>query len=157
MLSYRNLQENDCAFILQRWVGRSSIFRQGLTESELRSLVEEMNTKIHNGNYYEMLGVLNDGVLIGTFSFYQRERDILENAVYLGIEISEENRMKGFATRTVFMTFELAKEKGYAKIFSRERVDNKASVRLHKKCGFEIIEKNLSKAGHEAYDYLYVL
>jgi len=153
MLSYRNLTENDCAFIYQRWVGKSSVFRQGLSEDELHSTIQKMNTKMHNGNYYEIFGVLDNDVLVGTFSFYQREGDIPEDAVYFGIEISEENRRKGFAAETVLMAFELAREKGYKKIFSRARVDNIASVNLHEKCGFLIVEKNRSKAGHEVYDY----
>ena len=157
MLSYRNLTENDCEFIYQQWVGKSSIFRQGLSENALRDTIQEMNTNLYNGNYYEIFGVLNNGVLIGTFSFYQRESDMLENAVYFGIEVSEENRMQGFGTRIVLMAFELANDKGYEKIFSRARVDNIASVNLHRKCGFIIIEKNQSNAGHEAYDYVYTL
>jgi len=61
------------------------------------------------------------------------------------------------ATKTIQMAFELAKEKGFTKIYSRARVNNIASVNIHKKCGFKIVDKNLSKAGHKAYDYVCIL
>jgi RimJ/RimL family protein N-acetyltransferase len=157
MLSYRNLSQNDRHFIFKHWVGKSNIFAPNLTENELHDTIQKMNTKRYNGQYYEIFGILNDNTLVGTFSFYQRESDTLDNAVYLGIEISEENRKKGYATETVFFAFTLAKEKGFTKIYSQARINNYASVNLHNKCGFEIISENQSKSGYAVYDYVYVL
>jgi L-amino acid N-acyltransferase YncA len=157
VLSYRNLTEDDCGFILKHWVGRSVVFKEGLCESGLRNMIRSINTGKHDGNYYEMFGVLCGSVLVGTFSLYQRECDIPENAVYMSIEISAENRRKGFAANAVSMAFELAKQKGYKKVFSQTRADNIAGVNLHGKCGFKVVEKTLSKKGHEVYNYAYVL
>jgi len=98
LLSYRNLTEDDCEFILKHWIGNSVIFRANMTIDELYHLIQSMNTKIYNNNYYEMFGILNGEILVGTFSFYQRDCDLPEDAVYLGIEIDAKNRCKGFAT-----------------------------------------------------------
>ena len=154
MLSYRNLSEDDCDFILQKWVGHSSIFRENCKD-ELRAKIQDINTKQYDGRYYEMFGLLHDNVLVGTFSFYQRETDIPENAVYFGIEVDRENRGKGFATQAVHMAFGIAKEKGFGKIFSQVSTNNTASVKLHEKCGFEIIEKTINSKGNEVYNFVY--
>ena len=156
MLSFRNLNERDCDFILEQWVGNSAIFKER-SKDELIQKIKSMNTKKYHGNYYEMFGILNDNVLVGTFSFYQREIDKSENAVYLGVEISASNRKKGFATKAIMMAFEFARGKGYEKIFSQASVYNDASVNLHKKCGFEVIEKTINSKGNEVYNYRYVL
>ena len=156
MLSYRNLSEDDCDFILQKWVGHSSIFREN-RKDELRAKITDMNTKQYDGRYYEIFGLLNDNVLVGTFSLNQREKDIPENVVYFGIEIDGENRGKGYATKAVSMACDIAKAKGYSKIFSQTRTDNTASVKLHEKCGFEIIEKTINSKGNEVYNYLKTL
>ena len=156
MLTYRNLQEDDCDFILQHWVGKSSIFRDN-DKDKLIQTIHDMNTKSYNGNYYEIFGVLNHNVLVGTVSLYQRDIDIPENAVYLGIEIAMENRRKGFATNAAYMSFVIAKEKGYDKIFSQVRTDNIASVKLHAKCGFDIVNKTINTRGNEVYNYLKIL
>jgi len=55
------------------------------------------------------------------------------------------------------MSFRIAREKGYKKVFSRAAVNNIANVNLHKKCGFTIIEKTISTKGNEVYDYVYLL
>ena len=156
MLSFRSLRDDDCNFILQHWVGHSIIFREN-DITQLLSKISKMNTKTHNGNYYEIFGILSDDVLVGTISFYQRESDLHENAVYLGIEIDEKNRMKGFATEAIKMAAKLAKEKGYKKMYSQAALSNIASVKLHKKCGFDIINKTLSSRGREVYNYVKIL
>ena len=156
MLSYRNLSENDCDFILERWVGHSSVFRESCKD-ELLAKIKDMNKKQYNGNYNEWFGLLNDNVLVGSFSFYQREMDIPENAVWFGIEIDRENRGKGFGTQAVFMAFDIAKEKGFDKILSQTGTDNIASIKLHEKCGFEIIEKTVNSKGNEVYNFLKTL
>jgi len=157
MLSYRNLTEDDCAFIHKHWVGHSVIFGASMTIEALYDMIQSINTKIYNNNYYEMFGILNDNILVGAFSFYQRDCDIPEGAVYLGIEIDVMNRCKGFATSAVLMSFHIAREKGYKKIFSQARIDNAASINLHEKCGFKIIEKTFNRIGSEIYNYLYIL
>jgi len=157
MLSYRNLVEDDCEFILQNWVGNSVIFRKSLGKDELLSMIKSINTKQYDGNYYEMFGLLNDNILVGTFSLYQRECDIPENAVFFGIEVDKSKRMKGFATNAAFMAFKVAKEKGYEKIFSQAGASNIASVKMHEKCGFDIIEKAINKKGNEVYNFVKIL
>jgi len=154
MLTYRNLCENDCDFILQNWVGHSVVFSDGLRKNDLLAMIAAMNTKKHNGNYYEMFGILSEGILVGTFSFYQQEQNIQESAVYLGIEIAKGSRGRGLATNTAHIAVEIAREKGFAKILSQARVSNTASVKLHKKCGFEIVDKAVSANGHEVYNYV---
>lgn len=157
MLTFRSLLEDDCDFILQHWVGKSSIFHEN-DRNQLLSKIRDINTKTYDGRYCEMFGILSDNTLVGTISFYQRESDVAENSVYFGIEIGEENRMKGLATNATLMAFKLAKEMGFEKMYSQVGLYNEASLKLHAKCGFEIIEKTVSKrSGREVYNYVKVL
>ena len=155
MLSYRNLAESDCEFILQNWVGHSVIFRGNMSHDELLAKLKEMATKQYNGNYHEWFVLLNDGIPVGTFNLYQPNPN--ENAVYFGIEIDKDNRRKGFGTKAVQMAFEIAKEKGYEKITSQATVSNIPSVKLHAKCGFQIVERVINSKGNESYNYVYKL
>jgi len=135
-------------------VGNSIVFRNGIEKNELLSLIDLWDTKKYNGNYYEVFGILSDNVLVGSFSLYQRDVDVLENAVCFGIEIvGVNNRMKGFATFAVLTSCKIAMRKGYRKIFSQVRTDNIASAKLHIKCGFKLIEKTYSKRGNEVYNF----
>ena len=157
MLACRNLTESDCDFILAHWVGDSVVFRGGLSRSELSNMIQQMNTKTHNGRYYEIFGIVHNTVLVGTFSFYQREIDFGEAVVYMGIEISSQNRRKGFATQAIPIILAAAKGKGYKEIYTQVRVDNIASVHWHKRNGFTWLGESLSAKGHKVYNYMYAL
>jgi RimJ/RimL family protein N-acetyltransferase len=151
MISLRSITENDCDFILRHWAGHSVVFKDGLTGDELLSMIHVWDSKLYDGNYYQMFGITNDGVLVGTLSLYQKDANV--NSVYLGFEIDGENRRKGFATAAIRLSFAIAKEKGYERVESQARITNIASVKLHLKCGFEITEQTLSKRGHEVYNF----
>jgi RimJ/RimL family protein N-acetyltransferase len=151
MISLRNITENDCDFILRNWAGYSVVFKDGLTSDELISMIRVWDSKRYDGNYFQMFGITNDGVLVGTLSLYQKDANV--NSVYLGVEIDVENRRKGFATDAIRLSFAFAKEKGFERIESQARIANNASVKLHLKCGFEITEQTLSKRGHEVYNF----
>jgi len=155
MLSYRNITEDDCDFILQNWVGNSSVFGTCFDKNELLLLIQSWNTKRYKENYFEMFGIVYNDILVGTFSLYQQHP--LENAVCLGVEIDKGNRGKGFATKAVLTAFALAKGNGYEKVLSQVRVDNIASVKLHTKCGFSVIGKTINKRGREVYDFVKTL
>ena len=158
MVSYRKLTEDDCEFILEHWVGNSAVFsKANMTKAQLWQMIQHMNSQKYNGNYYEMFGILNEDILVGTFSFYQRDCDLEAEAVCLGVEIDVNNRRQGFATSAVLMSLEIAKEKGFEKMVSQARTYNIASVNLHKKCGFKIVEKVINVRGHEVYNFEYVL
>lgn len=155
MLSYRNLAESDYEFILQHWVGHSVIFRGNMGKDRLLTMLKEIATKQYNGKYNEWFVLLNNGIPVGTFNLYQSDPN--ENAVFFGIEIDKDHRGKGFGTKVVLMVFEIAKEKGYEKITSQARVDNIPSVKLHAKCGFQIVDKVINSKGNESYNYMYFL
>jgi RimJ/RimL family protein N-acetyltransferase len=146
-----SITESDCDFILHHWAGHSIVFKDGLTRDELISMIQVWNSKRYDGNYYQMFGIANDGVLVGTLSLYQKDANV--NSVYLGVEIDVENRRKGFAADAIRLSFAIAKEKGYERVESQVRIANIASVKLHLKCGFEITEQTLSKRGHEVYNF----
>lgn len=154
IMIFRSITQDDCEFIMHNWVGNSSVFGDGLSQSELLSMIDSFNIKSYNGNYYEMFGIESEGALVGTFSFYQRESDIAGNAVYIGIEIDPAHRRRGFAADAIEIAAEKAREMGFSKMTSQARISNTASVKLHAKCGFAITEKALSKRGHEVYNYI---
>ncbi|RJP67873.1 MAG: GNAT family N-acetyltransferase [Candidatus Abyssobacteria bacterium SURF_17] len=57
----------------------------------------------------------------------------------IGTFIDMEHRRRGIGARLSETTFEAAKRKGYEKIFTYVRSDNRASLAFHLKLGFRII------------------
>ena len=54
-----------------------------------------------------------------------------------GPEIFESYRRHGFATEAMMLAIKKAKSKGYKLVLQQIRVDNVASIALHRKLGFE--------------------
>lgn len=89
--------------------------------------------KSHNGRYFEAFAIEVEDDLVGCLSIYQRT----SSAVSLGVEIFAAHQGKGHGTRALVEGLRLAQEKGFALAMDQVNVDNKASLAIHRKAGFE--------------------
>ena len=75
----------------------------------------------------------SDGRIVGYVSLYERGR----TTASVGAEIIPCERGKGAASEALALLTRYASEQGYRVLLDQIRADNKASVRLHEKLGFE--------------------
>ena len=66
-----------------------------------------------------------------------------------GIMVKKDYQGKGIATKAFNLIKNLAKEQGYSIIISSCSVNNLASIKLHEKCGFKLLETEINQAGNE--------
>lgn len=142
MVYLRNFNNQD-AEILQRYY-----LEDTLTSIENR--INEWNTKIYEGKYFEMLAITNNDVIVGSMSLYQHTSDV----VSLGPEIFTPFLRRGFAYNGMMLALQRAAAKGYRIAVAQVRKDNNASIGLHKKVGFEIDFDFVNKKGNECYYFI---
>ena len=145
MIVLRNFKEEDAEELIRY---------KGGTLEEIKEMFSEWNKKEYKNKYYEMFAVTNGQNIIGNISLYHHS----ENVISCGPEIFIRYRKQGFAKEAMEKAMEKSKEMGYKIVFQQIRVDNTASIALHKSLGFETdgyIYKN--KKGNEVLIYLKIL
>jgi len=104
--------------------------------NEVISLLTKWQEKEFEGKYFEMFAVTKDKEIVGMISLYQHS----ENVISCGPEIFERYRKQGIGGEAMILAMKIAKNKGYKLMSQQIRVDNTASISLHKKLGFETDE-----------------
>lgn len=125
--------------------------RLNLNLDEAKNLINEWNTQIFNGNYFEMFAIINNDAIVGMISMYEHSKSVIS----IGPEIFEEYRRKGFAKAAMEKVISIAQRKQYAIVLQQVRINNDASIKLHESLNFEkdnAIYKN--KNGNDIYLYL---
>ena len=74
-----------------------------------------------------------------------------EEELRFGILIREEFRKKGIANRAFEIIKQKAKDQGISSIVSSCQSCNLASEKLHRKVGFELVNKEINQSGNEMY------
>ena len=100
---------------------------------EVSALIEDWGTKRFAGKYFEMLALTVDGTVVGSVSLYEHT----EKVASVGAEIFPGERGKGYATHGLRLLLEKARNLGYRLLMDQVRADNRASIALHEKLGFE--------------------
>ena len=116
-----------------------------------KNLINEWNTHIFNGNYFEMFAIINNDTVVGMISMYEHSKSVIS----IGPEIFEEYRRQGFAKSAMEKVISIAQRKQYAIVLQHVRINNEASIKLHESLNFEkdnSIYKN--KRGNDIYLYL---
>ena len=116
-----------------------------------KNLINEWNTRIFNGNYFEMFAIINNDTVVGMISMYEHSKSVIS----IGPEIFEEYRRQGFAKSAMEKVISIAQRKQYAIVLQHVRINNEASIKLHESLNFEkdnSIYKN--KKGNDIYLYL---
>lgn len=101
--------------------------------SRVSEMVDEWNSGFYQGRRFETFAILSDGRIVGYVSLYEHGRQIAS----LGAEVIAEERGKGAAFEALSLLMQYASENGYRIILDQVREDNPASIRLHRKLGFE--------------------
>ncbi len=147
MLYLRNFDLSDNEFV-------SSLFKISLEEAN--SMIENWNSGLFNGSYFEMFAVQNTDFdsIVGTVSLYEHSKSIIS----IGPEVLKEYRRCGFARVAMTEAMKIAKLKNYKIALQQIRTDNEASIRLHELLGFErdkCVYKN--RKGNDVFIYLKII
>lgn len=126
MILLRPFTVNDRAVIREKMM-------PGASDGDVDSVIAEWQTKTFNGSFFEMLALTADDTVIGCVSLYERSK----NLASVGIEVFPEYRGNGYAYAGMRLMLDKAKAYGYRAILDQVRLDNLASIALHKKLGFE--------------------
>lgn len=147
MVYLRNLEYKDIEILQQKIYGNKTI-------NEIKIMIDEMNTKIYNNRFFEMFGVFDDYNMVGMISLQEHSKSVIS----CGPEIFEEYRRKGYGYGAMNRALELGKEKGYRIASAQIRTDNKASISLHNKVGFETdYYEYVNGRGNKIYLYIKAL
>ena len=126
MILLRNFADDDAIEFQQKHNAKMSI-------DEVKKLIIKWQEKEFANKYFEMFAIVNDTEMVGMISLYQHS----PNVISCGPEIFECYRKRGFAENAMILAMKTAKSKGYKLVLQQIRVDNIASIALHKKLGFE--------------------
>lgn len=142
MLTLRNFEAIDAEIVASRW---------NLDLDGAKNLINEWNTHIFNGNYFEIFAITNNEIVVGMISMYEHSKSVIS----IGPEIFEEYRRKGLAKSAMEKAISIAQKQQYAIVLQQVRTNNEASIKLHESLNFEkdnSIYKN--KKGNDIYLYL---
>ncbi|MBQ7011726.1 MAG: GNAT family N-acetyltransferase [Clostridia bacterium] len=105
----------------------------GNSIEDVIALLSQWENKSYNGKYFEMLGVVYNGEIVGTVSLFEHSPSVIS----IGPEIFDSHRRKGYAKSAMSLACDIAKERGYKIVSQQIRVNNTASIALHIALGFE--------------------
>jgi len=123
-------------------------FYPNMSFYDVENMVKDWNKLLYNNSYFEMFAVLSGDDIVGYVSLYEQGKSIIG----AGIRILEKYRMNGYGSKAVELALELARQKGYVKAVAQINVNNKASISLHNKLGFSIVNRYINRKGNEVYD-----
>lgn len=148
MIELVNINETDIDFILDNWSGINVLPGYSFSHSreEILKLINTWNKKIYCDNYFEIFIIKLDSINTGLLSLYQHNKD-----VSVGVSIYPDFQKQGIASKAIKIIEGKAKNDGWKNLLSQCRVDNLPSVKLHKKCGFTLINKIINSKKHEAF------
>ena len=129
MVLLRNFTNDDAKAFQQN-------YKMDISLNEIKEMFSKWNEKNYSGKYFEMFAVTNDEGIVGWISLYQHS----ENVISCGPEIFEHYRKQGIGGEAMKLAMKIAKNKGYKLMSQQIRVNNTASIALHKKLGFETDE-----------------
>ena len=141
MIKVRSFTHEDCMFIKENFYPNMSFY-------DVENMVKDWNKLLYNNSYFEMFAVLSGDDIVGYVSLYEQGKSIIG----AGIRILEKYRMNGYGSKAVELALELARQKGYVKAVAQINVNNKASISLHNKLGFSIVNRYINRKGNEVYD-----
>ena len=126
MILLRNFQKEDVLEL------RRCIYLD-LTVKQVEDIICDWEKKQYNNRYFEMFAVVADEKIVGMLSLYQHS----EETVSIGPKIFVEYRRKGFAKEAMICACWVAKQKGFKSVSQQIRVNNIASIELHRSLSFE--------------------
>ena len=116
----------------------------GMSEEDATALILEFNAGTSQGRRLQMLAVENKGILVGYVSLFEQGNGIASE----GVEIYPPYRCQGFAFEALQQLFA---QTSYRTITAQIRKNNTASLALHSKLGFQIVDEFVNRRGHPVY------
>ena len=116
----------------------------GMSEDEIKNLISDFNSGVYNGRKMYMLAIEADGTLVGYASLFDQG----DGSASEGVAIYPPYRRRGFAFAALQQLFA---QTVYHTITAQIRKDNTASLALHSKLGFRIVDEFVNKRGHSVY------
>ena len=105
----------------------------GVSVEVAARLIDEWAAGSYQGRHFEMLALTSEGAVVGSISLFGRS----ERIASIGAEVLPEERGKGYAAEGMRLMIDKARKHGYKVILDQVRADNRASISLHEKLGFE--------------------
>lgn len=148
-IKLRNLNDDDVDFIMENWADGHEFSEYHFKKSriEILNLINIWNKKLYKGKYFEMYLIEVTNRRVGLLSLYQHTN----NSVSIGISIESDFQNKGISTECVKIIVSKLQQSKWKYLLSQCRTDNLPSIAMHKKCGFEIIDKIITNKSHEVF------
>lgn len=118
-----------------------------MSDDERLCMICESMRKVHEGSYFEILAVCDEGQIVGFMSLFAHS----EHTISISPEIKRSFRGRGYGFLGEQEALRYAKSLGYTMATASVRKDNPASIALHTKLGFEECEQRLSRNGKPIY------
>lgn len=118
-----------------------------LPKADIKALIAQWNKRQYDGKFFEMLAVVWDGNVVGYTSLLAQEYGCVSE----GIEIYVPFRRQGYALAALKELMEYASSLGYRTVTAQIRQDNAASLALHEKLGFQIVDRFINKRGKAVF------
>lgn len=121
-----------------------------MSDEERLRMIRESMQKEHEGAYFEILAVRDEGQIVGFMSLFAHS----EHIISISPEIKKSFRGRGYGFLGEREALRYAKKHGYTMAVASVRKDNPTSIALHKKLGFEMGAECLSRNGKPIYLFM---
>ena len=108
-----------------------------------RLMIQESIKQSHEGQYFEFLVVYDDDTVIGFMNLCAHSKHIIS----CGPAIKDEFKRKGFGFEAEKLALKYSKERDFTIAVGGVDDNNIASIKLHKKLGFELDRKYTNTQG----------
>lgn len=143
MIALRNFTKNDVSVL-------NKMRYPNQTPEDIMKMIDEWDSKLYDNRYFEMFAVVDDNCIVGMVSLFQHTETVISD----GIEIFAPYCKRGYGFKAVSLALEYARSLGYKIAVAPVRIDNNASVALHKKLGFEIDHEFVNRKGNAVYFFI---
>ena len=124
-----------------------------MSPETMNTMIAESLAKCHNGQYFELLAVMDKKTCVGVVSLYETA----PGEISCGPEIKPQYRRQGYGYLAVRTALERANLLGYTKAVAQIRQDNVASIALHTKLGFSLCRSFTNQRGHPVSEFVKIL
>lgn len=120
-----------------------------MSEEDKRRMVQESVDKRHDGAYFEMLAVSDNGTTVGFMNLYARS----DCTISIGPQIKRRFQRLGYGFAAETLALDHARQMGYSSAVAEVRENNAASIALHEKLGFSCVDRRINKHGNPVRIY----
>ena len=124
-----------------------------MSDEEKRRMVRESRCRRHDGAYFELFSVSDDGQIVGFMNLYARS----DRTISIGPEIKKRLQGRGYGFAAETLALDHARQMGCSSAVAEVREDNAASIALHEKLGFSCVDRRINQHGNPVRVYIKAL